>query len=534
MSSSIDQQYLPPDWIRRLLPFHLVVDRTGLIIQAGSLVERYVQRDSAFAPLLDIFEVERPAGIEAEVAGGAFDWLAQNSRRLWILRHRSESLRLKGSWEVHGDHAFFLANLWVTEMDELVDLGISIKYLPVHDHAVDHLLLLQQQQTSIRDMRTISRNLAEARDQAQAASRAKSAFLASMSHEIRTPMNGIMGLTEALYDTPISQRQRELLDTISQSAGRLMHIINDILDLSKVEAGELELRPEAMDVRAEIAHVLRMYATTAQEKQISVAAVYSDDVPSWIEADPVRFSQVLTNLMGNALKFTPSGGSVEISVDYDGRDMQITVRDTGVGISEDDLEAIFLPFKQTDEGLKKGSAGTGLGLAICRRIVELMHGSLTASSKLGAGSAFVVRFQPVLSAEPDRPRTSGGQVSFNGSCLVVDDNPVNLQVAQHMLQRAGLAVETAADGAQAVRRFADTTAGFDLVFMDCHMPVMDGFEAARAIRTKGVTVPIIALTADVMEEAADECLNAGMNAVVTKPIRYSDLTKTLLQFLPSN
>lgn len=522
---------LPDDWLKKLLPFHLAVDRSGEIVQCGEVLANFVGQENFQQHIFKVFELERPVHSETPASGAPEDWSTVETRRLWILKHRHSPLRIKGSWQILENHALLLANMWICSLEELAALGLSIADFPVHELAGDHLLLLQQQAASIKDMRELSQSLTNARDQAQSASRAKSSFLATMSHEIRTPMNGVIGLTEALRDTPLNSDQLDLLDTVRSSANHLMQIINDILDFSKVEAGELQLTPAPTDLHKLVAETAQICQPTARAKGVSTHLDLDADTPQWLRLDATRFRQVLMNLLSNAIKFTASGGDVRLTVAFRTPEIQVRISDTGVGIAAEDLEQIFQPFKQAEEGARRGASGTGLGLAICRHIVTQMDGELTVESQVEQGSTFAITFNADLCAAPESAHRDQLQ-HFQGRLLIVDDNPVNLKVAERLFEKAGCTTTTASSGKGAIACIAADREAFDLVFMDCHMPEMDGFEATRELRTLGVTLPIVALTADVLDEASANCLAAGMNSVLTKPLTIDSVNRTLAEYLP--
>ena len=521
---------LPSGWIKSLLPFHLAVNRQGRVVQCGEVLASFIGDPNNNLHLFDLFDLERPIHGDTPESAQQPNWLEVETRRLWILKHKNSPLRIKGSWQIHGENALLLANMWICSLEELNDLGLSIADFPVHELAGDHLLLLQQQAASIKDMRELSQSLATARDTAQDASKAKSSFLATMSHEIRTPMNGVIGLTEALKDTPLDDGQLDLISTIQSSADHLMQIINDILDFSKVEAGELRLVTEPTDFKKLLREVVAICQTSAADKDISLSLHVESAVPHWLQLDPTRFRQVLMNLLSNAIKFTQQGGNVDVSVDVIDAKIHIAVADNGVGIEHDDLAAIFEPFKQAEEGVRRGASGTGLGLAICKHIMESMDGELVATSTPGVGSTFTVSFESNICNPPAALETRESE-QFQARLLVVDDNPVNLKVAVRLFTKIGCETTQARSGLEAIELHSSPDTDFDIIFMDCHMPEMDGFEATRQIRSTDPKTPIIALTADVLEEARIECIKAGMNDVLTKPIAIRSVKTALKKHL---
>ncbi|MBS1873692.1 MAG: PAS domain S-box protein [Acidobacteria bacterium] len=385
--------------------------------------------------------------------------------------------------------------------------------------------------TDITELRKTIRQLEDARRAAESATRAKSDFLAMMSHEIRTPMNGVLGMCELLMASGLLPDQRTFASAIAESGQALLSVINDILDISKIEAGRLELEKAPFSLRKTLEGVVNLLMPNAQRKGLSLQFAYPSSAPSWFLGDAVRVRQIVTNLLGNAIKFTDAG-TVSLEVSWDGR-LQLEIADTGIGISEQDLPRLFSKFSQAGP-VSRSRSGTGLGLAICKQLTDRMGGSIEIRSREGAGSTFTVQI-PLEMSDPSlaKPVTAYPAQTVQGaSVLLVDDNTVNQRVGVAMLMKLGCVVATAADGEEAVSLAARRR--FDAILMDCKMPRMDGYEATRAIRSTGEPsgrTPIIALTASAMEEDRRRCEAAGMDDYLTKPIQLELLCQALSRWV---
>jgi CheY-like chemotaxis protein/anti-sigma regulatory factor (Ser/Thr protein kinase) len=390
--------------------------------------------------------------------------------------------------------------------------------------------------------------LGKAKEKAEAANRAKSDFLANMSHDIRTPMNAILGFTDLLrrgYGKD-EKDARKYLETIYSSSKHLLDLINDILDLSKVEAGALEVEQIACAPHLLIHEVVTVLGVKAREKGITLAFNAEGMVPATIHSDPTYLRRIVTNLVGNAVKFTENGGvSVTLRLIESNGEPQIAidVSDTGIGIPPEHLESMFDPFSQADSSVTRRFGGTGLGLTISRRLARAMGGNITASSKVGKGSTFTMTVSTgslsgvgllnpseILAAGTDGEVEEQTRWRFpSARILVVDDAPENRELLTLLLGDSGLRVDEAGNGRAGVEKARRNS--YDLILMDMQMPVMDGFTATRILRADGLTIPIIALTANAMKDSEREVLEAGCSGIQTKPINIDELMQTLADTL---
>jgi two-component system sensor histidine kinase/response regulator len=397
--------------------------------------------------------------------------------------------------------------------------------------------------------------LAKARDEAINAARVKTEFLANMSHEIRTPMNGVLGFVQLLRSSRLDSAQAEYVKTIQESGETLLTILNDILDLSKIEAGKLDLERIPFRPKDVVEGAVRLFAASAKQKGLALTAETRGLGHCSVLGDPTRLRQILLNLIGNAIKFTEQG---EVSIECkatalpnDRIELVLRVRDTGVGIAPEVQSQLFQPFRQADGSTTRRFGGSGLGLAISGRLAARMSGTIELVSAAGVGSTFSLKM-PLDRAPPaiDSPETSPTPLQRQESefspgvnstpprqgarILVAEDNPVNQRLMIAMLRRLGHTPDVAPDGESAVRACLEKE--YDLVLMDVHMPVLDGLEATRQLRAlrtaESHRLPIIALTAHAMASHRAECLAAGMDDYITKPIAAGDLERALTRFVP--
>ncbi|HQS24607.1 MAG: hypothetical protein B7Y11_12185 [Sphingobacteriia bacterium 24-36-13] len=424
----------------------------------------------------------------------------------------------------------------ITTILYLIIIAVSVSlYKRTYD--IDRNNLIKKS----NDLEESKEYLSETKQQAEAATKAKSRFLANMSHEIRTPLNGIIGTIDLLQHTPLNAEQEELMLSLKSSSTHLLEIVNDVLDISKIEADKLELFEGPCNLQNIVQQVTAISSPRlmALKKNIILSSTIHPSVENEIIADESRIKQVLINLLGNAIKFTDTG-SIQLEVtanhiDESLQELHFAVSDTGIGISEENIQSLFIPFNQIDSTATRKFSGTGLGLSICRKIIEEMGGRIWVESQVGKGSTFKfiipVQVNLVRKNQQQPQRNTAGIISGTEikplKMLVAEDNNMNQLLATKMFKKIGYIIEIANNGKEAVEMTAKYD--YDLVFMDIHMPEMDGIEATQKILNSGKEkIPIIiAMTANAVKEAEEEYLQLGMKDIVTKPFTIEQLRKVL-------
>lgn len=450
----------------------------------------------------EILQIGINEGLYAEAAGREEEWIQE---RMEAHRNLSNTMEQR----IAGDR-------WLRVQDRMTSAGGIVTVV-----------------NDITDLKRDAQALAEARDAAESANRAKSLFLANMSHEIRTPLNGVIGLAQALSRTELTPTQTEMLALIESSGKTLQTLLSDILDLARVESGRLELSEETFDLEKTVNEAARLYAATAEEKGLRFFVEVAPDARVWIAGDPVRLKQVLTNLVSNAVKFTSAGFvglNVDRGPDRDGSPtLRFSVEDTGIGFDSATRERLFSRFEQADGAITRRFGGSGLGLAISRQLADMMGGDLDCESEPGGGSAFILTLPMKIAAAPGPAAAvaeHGPSTSAGRRILVADDHPTNRKVVELILAQADVELTMVEDGAQALA--AARSQPFDLILMDMQMPVMDGLTAVREIRLHEATMglertPIVMLTANALPEHIAGAREAGADLHLAKPFNAAEL-----------
>ena len=397
-------------------------------------------------------------------------------------------------------------------------------------------------------IRTAAKELEIALEEAQAANRAKSNFLSNMSHEMRTPMNAIIGMTQIGKSADDIKKKDYAFEKIEGASNHLLGVINDVLDVSKIEAGKFELSITEFEFEKMLQKAINVTGFRIEEKKQVFSLHLDDGIPKVLIGDDQRLTQVITNLLTNAVKFTPERGSISLNVYFAGEEnglctLKIEVKDTGIGISREQQSRLFTSFEQAENNISRKFGGTGLGLAICKQIVKLMGGRIWIESEPGKGSSFIFTVQLTRGAElksvdgkDDEAVTEGAQ-SFRGRhILLAEDVEINREIVISLLEPSELEIDCAANGAEAIDMFANNPDRYDMIFMDMQMPQIDGLEATREIRglgfPKAEKIPIVAMTANVFKEDVDKCLEAGMNGHIGKPLDLNEVMEVLKRYMP--
>lgn len=506
-----------------LFPAFLKLDPAGVIVDAGPSLLRHMGRELLHCNFFDRVTLELPTkvcDIEA---------LRRHRRAVIVQCKGHNDLRLRGLVLDRCDGIWLLlGHIPNPEIEEALQPLRIADFSPT-DGTLDMMLAADMRSGLLAETRALATELEAQRKEAEAANRAKSAFLATMSHEIRTPMNAVLGVAGILAETDITPEQRAWLDIMVGSGQSLMELLNNILDLSKIESGSMEINSEEFDLRELCASVHALHAPAAAEKGVE-CVMQIDLEGTFYKGDPMRIRQILSNLVGNAAKFTDTGQIIIRMREWlhDGaRHLEMSVSDTGIGIAAESIPRLFKVFMQADSSTTRRYGGTGLGLSISKRLTEQMGGVITVDSRLGRGSVFTVTLPVELASPPASsiPAPEPG-ISRPRHILIVDDNGTNRMILSHFLRRLGHSFDLATNGQEALAKWEGSQ--YDLIIMDIEMPIMDGLETTREIRRRENSevrryTPIIALSADAMVQKRETAISVGMDDYLTKPVVLAEI-----------
>ena len=546
---------LTPAQFNTLFPFHFAIDASGTVVSAGKVLARFCPAMAPGQAVAAAAAIERPH-VPFEIEA-----LRSIEHALVILTLKQPAATLRGEFLIDDDRglALFVGSPWVTHIDEATSLGLSLSDFASHDSLSEFLLLFKTQELALADAEAVAdrlltqraelrlanlrlesqeRRLREQNDALLKAGRLKDEFLSGMSHELRTPLNAVIGMSESLKEGTygdLSDDQTGAVSLIESSGQHLLSLINDILDLSRIEADKFDLEVGDTDVHGVCRAAMALVRSLAHKKHITLQLSIDPEAES-VRADERRLKQVLVNLLTNAVKFTHDGGSARLTVTAEAAAERLVfaVSDTGIGIAAADLPRLFQPFSQLDSALNRRHTGTGLGLALTKRMVELHGGFVDVVSTPGQGSTFsvVLPWTPAVSrvvpTAPDAPELPAGVAPAGARrLLLVDDNPGNQRVVADFLRARGFDVEqaTSADEALAAARARRPL----VVLMDVQMPTVDGLTATRQLRADPelCTLPVIALTSLAMKGDRERCLEAGMDDYLSKPVKLTELLATI-------
>ncbi len=517
-------------------PFGFVVSSTGAFRVVGAALQRRLGSTLGSAAD-DVLEVVRPWSVESLLD------LPRNPAATVLLRVRGTELELKGQIVTTdgGEHIAFIGTPVVRSFEEVKARDLQLIDFPPSDATPDLLLSMQATKTALDDAGSLSMELQTALTEAHAAVEAKVRFLAVMSHEIRTPLNGFGSMVDLLRNTELTGEQLEQLETMDDCAEALLVLVNDILEMSKIESSGVHLDTRPVPLVQTIQRAVEHFRAQADGKGVSLSFEAMGDLPEWIEGDSQRIRQVVSNLVGNAVKFT-TAGAVDVLLESKTPGMlTLEVRDTGIGIPEDARKSLFDPFTQADSSVTRRFGGTGLGLAISREIARAMTGNieLTASSSSGSIFRFMFQTRPcdapkatLTEAVSVKSTAADDSVLHGAEVLVAEDNPMNQLIAERLLCKLGAVPTIVDDGRQAVE--AVSRRPYDLILMDLMMPNLAGTEATveiRALERPWRNLPIVAFTAGAFAHDRDDAAAAGMDGYLEKPVRLPELRAMLVEHL---
>jgi signal transduction histidine kinase/CheY-like chemotaxis protein len=529
----VDQFQFSEDQLENLFPCYILTDQELVLRSVGRSLRKLIPDAAAGVPLTHCFKIERPrSGFDPAVA-------ARRSSALQV-KSIDGRINLVGTvLEVEHGYLFCMAHSAMMAQ-KWGELDLSASDFSSADQSMAIGTSMGLQSVLMSEMKDLATNLAKARDEALAANRAKSTFLSVMSHEIRTPLNGVLGMVHVLLKDAPTEQQRSRLEIVRESGDALLAILNDLLDISRIEAGKMSLESIEFDIREVLSGAYAAFTAIANKSGISFI-LDIDPAAGIYLGDPTRVRQVAYNFLSNALKFTKEGRVILSARLVDGG-LEISVLDTGIGIASERLDGVFDPFVQADASVNRNFGGTGLGLGISRDLAKLMGGSIRVESELGKGSTFTAFLQiprlrdatETLRVVNDDEPVASQEIVQSLRVLAAEDNLVNQLVLRTLMEQFGITLTVVDNGKLAVEAWESQT--WDIILMDMQMPVMGGVEASRFIReqeraTGRAKTPIIAVTANAMTHHMSEYESAGINGVVSKPIKADSLANVLIKVL---
>jgi signal transduction histidine kinase/CheY-like chemotaxis protein len=529
----VDQFQFSEDQLENLFPCYILTDQELVLRSVGRSLRKLIPDAAAGVPLTHCFKIERPrSGFDPAVA-------ARRSSALQV-KSIDGRINLVGTvLEVEHGYLFCMAHSAMMAQ-KWGELDLSASDFSSADQSMAIGTSMGLQSVLMSEMKDLATNLAKARDEALAANRAKSTFLSVMSHEIRTPLNGVLGMVHVLLKDAPTEQQRSRLEIVRESGDALLAILNDLLDISRIEAGKMSLESIEFDIREVLSGAYAAFTAIANKSGISFILDIEPAAGIYL-GDPTRVRQVAYNFLSNALKFTKEGRVILSARLVDGG-LEISVLDTGIGIASERLDGVFDPFVQADASVNRNFGGTGLGLGISRDLAKLMGGSIRVESELGKGSTFTAFLQiprlrdatETLRVVNDDEPVASQEIVQSLRVLAAEDNLVNQLVLRTLMEQFGITLTVVDNGKLAVEAWESQT--WDIILMDMQMPVMGGVEASRFIReqeraTGRAKTPIIAVTANAMTHHMSEYESAGINGVVSKPIKADSLANVLIKVL---
>ena len=517
-----------------IFPFFIRIGRDCRIQKTGNSLAKLVP-DILHTRIGEKIILSRPKTQDID-----FESLLKLQGQLVLLTIPVGDIQLRGQiiQDEDNDHVLLLVSPWFREISQFEQSGLTYNDFAIHDPIMDVLQLLSFYAISIKDLQTQTTELENARLKLEMALKAKRDFLSVMTHELRTPLNAVLGMTYQLLEESPKPSQLEMMDTLKFSGENLLNLVNDILDYSKLEAGMAELDVQAVKIKRLLQQTKKSFDTHAKNNELDLILDLDSQMPEYVMTDKIRLSQVLINLIGNALKFTPRGSiriKTEVLTQLESRvQLQFSVIDTGIGIPEEKISNIFNEFTQVSSSANRKFGGTGLGLAITRKILKLFGTDIQVASKIGQGStfSFCLNLETVKEQSEESPKLLSCAQLDGLRVLIAEDNEINLRIVTRYLKKWGIDYGAARNGQEALDLV--NKRAFDLILMDLLMPDMDGYEASSRIRSLTDpgknSIPIVALSASLFDDVKDHINMVGINGYLGKPFRPDDLHSIIVKY----